>query len=92
MSDINIPKPTLFSKPGCVQCNATLRYFNTHNIPFHYIDVTESESAIDQVRDMGYTQVPVVVYNFEHFYGFRPDLLEKIREAYAPLEEVQEAA
>lgn len=82
-ADINIPMPTLYSKNGCVQCNAILRYFDQHKIPFHLIKLEEAPQALDAVKEWGYLTVPVVYWNLEHFNGFRPDKLEEIKQAYA---------
>lgn len=87
MSDINTPQPTLFSKPGCVQCNAVARYFDQHKIPYQKVDITESAQGYALVEQWGYKQVPVVSFDFSHFYGFDPDKLAEIKEAYAPVEE-----
>lgn len=88
MPDINIPKPTLFTTPGCVQCHAVKRYFDQHGIAFQEIDVTTSPQAEALVKtDWKYTKAPVVYYNFRHFSGFNPDELATIKNHY-----IQDAA
>ena len=83
MPDINIPKPTVFSTPSCVQCRAVKRYFDQHKIAYQEIDVTTSPQAEALVKtDWGYTQAPVVYYNFKHFGGFNPDKLAEIKSHY----------
>ncbi len=90
-ADIHIPMPTLYSKNGCVQCNAILRFFDQHKIPFHLIKLEDAPEALDAVKEWGYLTVPVVYWNLEHFNGFRPDKLDEIKKAYAPAEEEAEA-
>ena len=74
----------VYSKPGCVQCNATYRWLDDHNIRYRIVDVTEDEQAFKMIDDMGYQQAPVVIIPFDfpvsvhHFSGFRPDLLEQL--------------
>jgi glutaredoxin-like protein NrdH len=82
--DIRLPI-VIYSKPGCQQCNAVERYLKTRRLNYRKIDVTQYAEAERKVRDMGYSQVPVVVVPFDyeanlrHFYGFDPDALNSIR-------------
>lgn len=64
---------TVYSKPACVQCTATTRELDRKGISYKYIDLTEDESAMDTVKDLGYMQAPVVVAGEDHWSGFRPD-------------------
>lgn len=66
---------TIYSKPDCVQCNATSQMLTRKNIPFSVIDITQDEQAYQHVRTLGYQQVPVVIAGQEHWAGFRPDKL-----------------
>ena len=67
---------TVYSKPSCVQCNATYRTLDKLGLPYQVIDLTQDEAALTEVRAMGYQQVPVVVDEDDHWAGFRPDLLQ----------------
>lgn len=77
MSEINVPRATVYGKPGCVQCDATKRHLDTKNIPYVYEDVTENEAALKWVQDMGYQGVPVIAIGFEHTQGFNPDWINQ---------------
>ncbi|KPD02181.1 glutaredoxin-like protein NrdH [Moellerella wisconsensis] len=66
---------TIYSKPNCVQCNATYQALERKNIPYRVIDLTQDNTALDFVRQLGYQQVPVVVVGQKHWSGFRPDML-----------------
>lgn len=77
----------LYSKPGCVQCNATVRKLNNMNIPFSTVDISEDTEAYNHVvKDLGYEAVPVVEVKYaegsesesESWYGFRPDRITEI--------------
>lgn len=66
----------LYGKPGCVQCTATERYLDKHEIPYTKIDVSQDEVAYEYVtQTLGYTQVPVMETTDTHWYGFIPDRL-----------------
>ncbi len=44
----------IYSKPDCVQCNATYRALDKHGIAYEVIDLTQDDQALGQVRAMGY--------------------------------------
>lgn len=70
---------TIYTKPGCVQCNATKRKAEEKGIPFVMVDVTEDADAMALVKELGYLQVPVVTTESgEHWSGYRPDLLDSL--------------
>lgn len=80
----------VYSKQGCVQCNATTRKLLELKIGFDIEYVDQNEGAAHWLREMGYQQVPVVVPSFDkivtdakgervvHWSGYRPDYLEQL--------------
>jgi len=69
----------LFSKPSCVQCDATVRKFDKHNITFHKVDVSQDPAAYEFVAGLDYMQVPVVyTRNGEHWGGYNPANVEAL--------------
>lgn len=69
---------TVYSKPSCVQCNATYRALTKNGIDYDVVDVTEDQAAYDHVVSLGYQQVPVVETADEHWSGFRPDMISRL--------------
>ncbi|MCW2255941.1 glutaredoxin-like protein NrdH [Providencia alcalifaciens] len=69
---------TIYSKPDCVQCNATYQALERKSIPYQVIDLTQDHAALQFVRELGYQQVPVVVADQEHWSGFRPDMISRL--------------
>lgn len=66
----------VYSKPGCVQCEFTKKFLVQHELPFEEKNVMESNEALEEVRAIGFTSLPVVVIDGkEPFFGFRPDIL-----------------
>ena len=63
----------IYSKPACVQCTATVQEMDRKGIDYKYVDLTEDDSAMETVTNLGYRQVPVVVAGEDHWSGFRPD-------------------
>ncbi len=71
----NMAKITIYSKPNCVQCNATYQALDRKSISYQIIDLTEDSQALELVRKLGYQQVPVVIAGDKHWAGFRPDMI-----------------
>ncbi|WP_029149619.1 glutaredoxin-like protein NrdH [Microbacterium indicum] len=69
---------TVYSKPACVQCNATYRALDAKGIEYEVTDVTENADALEQVKALGYLQAPVVIADEEHWSGFRPDKIDEL--------------
>lgn len=69
---------TVYSKPACVQCNATKRALDGKGISYKSVDISEDPNALDVVKAMGYMQAPVVVTENDHWSGFRPDKIETL--------------
>ena len=67
---------TIYSKSGCVQCNATYRALDDRGVEYDVVDMSKDEQALQKVKDLGYLQAPVVITpDGEHWSGFRPDLI-----------------
>ena len=69
---------TVYSKPNCVQCDATYRALNKHGLEYEVIDITQDEEALQTVKALGYQQAPVVFVNGDHWSGFRPDKIKAL--------------
>lgn len=72
-------KVIVYSSPTCMQCNFTKKFLEDNKIEFEVRDVSESEEYLKEVKDLGFQSLPVIVSGIiEPFFGFRPDLLEKL--------------
>lgn len=69
---------TVYTKPACVQCNATYRALDKAGVEYSVIDITEDSEARDYVMALGYLQAPVVVVGEDHWSGFRPDRIKSL--------------
>ncbi|MDY7526836.1 MULTISPECIES: glutaredoxin domain-containing protein [unclassified Cryobacterium] len=70
---------TVYSKPGCVQCAATVRKLTQHGIDFTLIDVAQDPVALEYVTGLGHVQAPVVEVPGVSWSGYRPDLINSLR-------------
>lgn len=69
---------TVYTKPGCVQCNATFKALDKAGIEYTEIDVATDLDALAYVQSLGYLAAPVVVAGQDHWAGFRPDRIRRI--------------
>ncbi|MDO4665537.1 MAG: glutaredoxin-like protein NrdH [Actinomycetaceae bacterium] len=69
---------TVFSKPMCVQCDATKRALKRKGVPFSEVDLTKDADALEQVKSLGYVQAPVVMAGQDHWSGYRPDKIKAV--------------
>jgi len=72
---------TVYTKPACVQCNATYRALDKKGIAYQSVDISEDPTALERVRSMGYMQAPVVITDNDHWSGFRPDKISAIADS-----------
>lgn len=70
---------TVYTKPGCVQCNAVFRALDNLGITYRRVDISVDPDARDYVMALGYLQAPVVYAGpDDHHSGFRPDRLREL--------------
>jgi glutaredoxin-like protein NrdH len=69
---------TVYTKPSCVQCNATYRALDSMGLEYVVFDVSEDEQALAHVKELGYLQAPVVITDEDHWSGFRPDKIAEL--------------
>lgn len=64
---------TVYTKPACGPCTATLRALESKGLEYEAIDLSSNAEAVETIKAMGYMQAPVVVTDDDHWSGFRPD-------------------
>lgn len=69
---------TVYTKPACVQCNATYRALDKKGVVYQSVDISQDADALERVRALGHMQAPVVVTDADHWSGFRPDKIEEL--------------
>jgi len=74
----NHRRVTVYTKPACVQCNATYRALDQQGIAYQTVDITADADARDYVMSLGHLQGPVVVAGNQHWSGFRPDRIKAL--------------
>ncbi|GAB3844948.1 glutaredoxin-like protein NrdH [Nesterenkonia populi] len=69
---------TVYTKPACVQCNATYRALDKNGVVYQTVDISQDAEALERVRALGYMQAPVVITDADHWSGFRPDKISEL--------------
>ena len=69
---------TVYTKPACVQCNATYKALDKAGLEYELVDISEDADARDYVMALGYLQAPVVVVGDAHWSGYRPDRIKSL--------------
>ncbi|MGN7250081.1 glutaredoxin family protein [Arthrobacter sp. SAFR-014] len=91
----------LYSKPSCVQCDATKRKFNKKNlaegVDYTVVDVSQDATALEFIKSLGHLQAPVVYVSKpegdEHWSGFiAAKIDEHIASKEAPEAELEAAS
>lgn len=76
----DMPTITVWSKPGCVQCNATTRTLNHENVPYAENDLTDPKhrQQLEAFVAQGFREAPIVQTPTDTWSGFRPDKLSTV--------------
>ena len=64
---------TVYTKPACVQCDATKRHLTKLNLEFETVDITQDQAALDKILSMGFQAAPVVITDNDSWAGYKPD-------------------
>jgi glutaredoxin-like protein NrdH len=68
----------VYTKPNCVQCDATKRWLDNRGIEYSTVDITEDQEAFDKVVALGFRAAPVVESPVGSWSGFDPDKLSQL--------------
>ncbi len=64
---------TVYTKPSCVQCDATKRSLDKLGVQYDTVDITVDLEAFDKIVAMGFKSAPVVITDDDAWAGFNPD-------------------
>lgn len=64
---------TVYTKPACVQCDATKRLMDKLKIEYSTVDITEDAAALDMIISKGFKAAPVVITEDDAWGGFNPE-------------------
>jgi glutaredoxin-like protein NrdH len=69
---------TVYTKPSCVQCDATKRMMDKLKIEYTTVDITVDTEAFDMIVAKGFKSAPVVITDDDSWAGFNPDKISEL--------------
>lgn len=69
---------TVYTTPSCPQCEMTKKTLTRGNVRFDVVDLAEDDTAMQMVKDLGYTAAPVVIAGEQHWSGFRLGAIQNL--------------
>ncbi|MCI1788026.1 MAG: NrdH-redoxin [Actinomyces sp.] len=70
---------TVYTAPGCVQCDATRRALSSHGIAFAEVDLGASPDVLARLKADGWMRAPIVqTGDGQAWSGFRPDKIKEL--------------
>ncbi len=66
---------TVYTKPACVQCDATKRTLDKLGLEYNTIDATTDDAVYNMLVEKGFKAMPVVNAGDDWWAGFNPDKL-----------------
>lgn len=69
---------TVYTKPACVQCDATKRALDKVGLDYNVVDITEDADAAEHLKALGFLSAPVVVTDDDAWTGYRPDSVKAL--------------
>ena len=73
-------KVIVYSKTACGKCVFTKKWLESKGIPYEEKRTDLDEDARNEVIEMGYQELPVVVAGDESWSGYQPDKLAELVE------------
>jgi glutaredoxin-like protein NrdH len=71
---------TVYTKPSCVQCDATKRLMDKLKIEYSTIDITADTEAFEMLMSKGFKSAPVVITDNDSWSGFNPEKISGLVE------------
>lgn len=75
---------TVYSKPACVQCNATYRHLDKKGLEYTTVDISKDPDARQTIMDKGFMRAPVVVVDGDWdnaWSGYQDDKINALVES-----------
>lgn len=69
---------TVYTTPNCVQCMTTKRQMDKLGIRYDVIDLTQHPDKLEEFREKGYTQAPIVTTDTKTWSGYRHEKIQSL--------------
>lgn len=74
----NLPLFTRPQKTALGIAEAATNALDAKGVSYDVVDLTQDDSALNHVTELGYRQASVVVAGGDHWSGFRPDMIAQL--------------
>ena len=78
MADTTPVDAIIYTSTHCPDCRRTKMFFDSSGITYREVNVEEDSDALDLLRAMGETRVPVGVAGDLRWSGQRPDMIVRL--------------
>lgn len=69
---------TVYTRPGCRQCTQTVKVLTTKGVPFVEVELSSVPGKVEELREAGNMQAPVIESPVGTWFGFRPDRISEL--------------
>ncbi|QUL80653.1 NrdH-redoxin [Brevibacterium sp. SMBL_HHYL_HB1] len=81
---------TIYTGPACPACRRTKMILDDSGLDYREIDVADRPEIVEELRAGGFAQLPVVfVPGMAPWSGLRPDMLVRVKAAFAQSNEAK---
>ena len=71
-------KITIYTASTCPSCTEAKEYLKNKKVPFEERNVQQSEKAKEELLDMGYRTVPIILVDDKEIVGFNKEKLKNV--------------
>lgn len=68
----------VYSTPACPQCMSTKRLMDKKGIKYREVDLTTEPEKLEEFRQQGFTQAPIVTTDIKVWSGFRFEKIDSL--------------
>lgn len=68
----------VYTKPMCVQCDATKRHLDKLKLDYETVDITQDSEAYDHIIGLGFQAAPVVITDNDSWSGYKPEKINEL--------------
>lgn len=72
--------PVVYTMQSCIQCHLTTKALDRLGVAY---ETADAEAHVEELRELGYRQAPVVIAGDDHWSGFQPDRIAALAAAAA---------
>lgn len=68
----------VYDKDNCGECRKTEKYLDELGVSYRTVNVSHDPEALAYIKELGFTQAPVVVVGEEMWSGHQPRKIESL--------------